>query len=65
MIHERTKDLRERGFETTIRWVPAHSGVLDNEQADYTAVEAAGINLVKEKWALLTYLRHNIKKDSN
>ena len=27
------------------------------------AVEATGISLIKEKWALLTYLRHNIRKD--
>ena len=38
-----------------IRWVLAYSGVLGNEQVDYTAVEAAGISLIKEKWALLTY----------
>ena len=57
--------MRERGYETTIRWVPAHSGVLGNEQADCAAVEVTGISLVIGKWASLTYLRHSIRKDSD
>ena len=49
LIHERTRSLRALGYNTTIRWVPAHSGVLGNKQADYAANEAARISSVKEK----------------
>ena len=63
LIHERARSLRALGYNTTIRWVPAHSGVLGNEQADCTANEAARISLVKEKWTSLTYLKYRIRKD--
>ena len=38
-VHAR---LTARGNEVTIRWVPAHSGVMGNEMADGFAREAAG-----------------------
>ena len=63
LIHERARSLRALGYNTTIRWVPAHSGVLGNEQADCAANETARISLVKEKQTSLTYLKNRIGKD--
>ena len=63
LIYERARSLRALGYNTTIRWVPAHSGVLGNEQADCAANEAARISSVKEKWTSLIYLKYRIKKD--
>ncbi len=40
-IVKRAKQLQSKGSEVTIRWVPSHSKIEGNEQADKAAKEAA------------------------
>nr|XP_036581842.1 zinc knuckle [Colletotrichum truncatum]KAF6790285.1 zinc knuckle [Colletotrichum truncatum] len=41
-IADKTQKLQEHGLKTEIRWVPAHTGIQGNEDADIAAKEATG-----------------------
>ncbi|OHE90236.1 zinc knuckle [Colletotrichum orchidophilum] len=41
-IADKTQKLQEQGLKTEIRWVPAHTGIQGNEDADTAAKEATG-----------------------
>ncbi|KAJ3560528.1 hypothetical protein NPX13_g9271 [Xylaria arbuscula] len=42
VIARRIQDLQEDGLPVEIRWIPAHRGILGNEEADQAAKEATG-----------------------
>ena len=60
-IVKRAKQLQSRGSEVTIRWVPSHSKIEGNEQADKAAKEAAtGGKIGTAQWSSLAYINRSI-----
>ena len=62
-IIKRVKQLPTRGREVTVRWIPSHSKIEGNEQADKAAKEAAIDGRIQAaRWSSLAYINWNITK---
>ena len=60
-IVKRAKELEASRREVTIRWVPSHSKIEENELADKAAKEvAAGGKTGNAQWSSLGYINQNI-----
>ena len=63
-IIQRIDKLRQRNVTITIRWIPAHVGVQDNEEVDKLAKQAAGHKSQPgERVGLIYRLKATIKRD--
>lgn len=60
-IVKRAKQIQTGGREVTIRWIPSHSKIEGNEQADKAAKEAAAVGKIgTAQWSSLAYINRNI-----
>lgn len=48
-IKQKLLDIKSAGHETTIIWIPAHTGILGNETADYLAKRAISTGKLSDK----------------
>ena len=61
LIYQKTVELQANGHSIAIRWVPSHSGFLENEKVDFTAkarAERGGRPL--ERWSSLAYIKKSL-----
>ncbi|KAI3386578.1 hypothetical protein SNEBB_007980, partial [Seison nebaliae] len=67
-IQDAARVLRQRGFESAVCWVPSHTGVDKNEEADTAAKAASHLPLINKKlpyrdyypqFKRILYSRHN------
>jgi hypothetical protein len=58
------QSLRDKGVETTIRWIPGHSKILGNEIADKLAKKGANSNSISnlENLTSLYYIKSRLKQ---
>ena len=60
-VIKRVKQLQTRSGEVTVRWIPSHSKIEGNEQADKAAKEAAIDGRIQAaRWSSLAYINRNI-----
>lgn len=62
-IYRRVNQLQARGGKVTVRWIPSHSGIEGNEQADKAAKDAAANGRSQSaQWSSLAHVNRKIKE---
>ena len=63
LIYKKAKKLENNGHYVAIRWIPAHSGLIENEKADKAVRNKAkrGGRQV-ERWSSLAYILENLNE---
>lgn len=65
-IHNRARQLQIRGREVIIRWIPSHSEIEGNKQADKAVKEAATNRRTQTtQWSSLSHLKQKIIEAKN
>lgn len=65
-IFKRAKQLHTHGGELVVRWIPGHSGIEGNEQADKAAKEAATDGRIQTaRWSSLSHIKRKITEARN